>query len=626
MQKDMADELLDNVDMYDVKNLSKEELLSEEKIKYIFAIENPVQKQKVLNQFEDRAKELNVKRNFTNLMKAYQAEMVIQQKSSNSKKTNFTNCPYPSMKTGEWEANDVEILKYKYDTTMTPIKLKACSHPIIPIERLINLDTNLEKIKLAFYKDQKWQTVIVEKTTIASKSKILQLANFGIEVNENNAKELITYLADVLELNDIKPKVSTNHLGWIDKDFVPYTDKYVLDVDKEFKQKIDSISECGNYEEWKEYLRNLRKDSKTLRFMIAASFAGVLVRIFKLNTFIVHLWGRSGNGKTVAEMVCASIWGRPDNDMISNLSNTAIANERLCNFYRNMPIFLDELQIAKARYKSFDEVIYTLTEGKGKERGTVDNGIREQTSWQTIIILNGEEPITSDTSKEGVKNRVIEINDDTPIIEDGNATVKFIQDNYGFAGKEFIDLIADRKQLEQVNNKFVKDISELTEYKKQVNAFACIMTADYYCSKLIFNDEPLSLDDIREYIREDTDEADRYYNYLIDQLNINKNKLLKREDNSTQWDIPTGEIWGKIEQTSEYSNNRKIIGYYIYPEIVRRIFAETSTNWNSIKKKLADRGYIETSKEEQSSTKKVRYTIKERMPEGRRNMVKVNIK
>ncbi len=626
MQKDMADELLDNVDMYDVKNLSKEELLSEEKIKYIFAIENPVQKQKVLNQFEDRAKELNVKRNFTNLMKAYQAEMVIQQKSSNSKKINFTNCPYPSMKTGEWEANDVEIFKYKYDTTMTPIKLKACSHPIIPIERLINLDTNLEKIKLAFYKDQKWQTVIVEKTTIASKSKILQLANFGIEVNENNAKELITYLADVLELNDIKPKVSTNHLGWIDKDFVPYTDKYVLDVDKEFKQKIDSISESGNYEEWKEYLRNLRKDSKTLRFMIAASFAGVLVRIFKLNTFIVHLWGRSGNGKTVAEMVCASIWGRPDNDMISNLSNTAIANERLCNFYRNMPIFLDELQIAKARYKSFDEVIYTLTEGKGKERGTVDNGIREQTSWQTIIILNGEEPITSDTSKEGVKNRVIEINDDTPIIEDGNATVKFIQDNYGFAGKEFIDLIADRKQLEQVNNKFVKDISELTEYKKQVNAFACIMTADYYCSKLIFNDEPLSLDDIREYIREDTDEADRYYNYLIDQLNINKNKLLKREDNSTQWNIPTGEIWGKIEQTSEYSNNRKIIGYYIYPEIVRRIFAETSTNWNSIKKKLADRGYIETSKEEQSSTKKVRYTIKERMPEGRRNMVKVNIK
>ncbi len=626
MQKDIADELLDTAYIYDIKNLNKEEILSEEKIKYIFAIENPIQKQKVLNQFEDRAKELNVKRNFTNLMKAYQAEMVLQQKSTNSKESNFTDCPYSTMKTGEWEANDIEIYKYKYDVTMTPIKIKACSHPIIPVERLINLETNLEKIKLAFYKDKKWQTVIVEKSTIASKSKILQLANFGIEVNENNAKELITYLADILELNNIKPLISTNHLGWIDKEFVPYTNTYVLDVDKEFRQKIDSITENGDYEEWKNYIRNLRKSSKTLRFIMASSFAGTLVRIFKLNTFIVHLWGRSGNGKTVAEMICASIWGRPDSNMISNLSNTAIANERLCNFYRNMPIFLDELQIAKARYKSFDELIYILTEGKGKERGTVDNGIREQTSWQTIIILNGEEPITSDTSKEGVKNRVIEINDDAPIIKDGNATVKFIQDNYGFAGKEFIELIVDREKLEQVNNKFVKDISELTEYKKQVNAFACIMTADYYASKLIFNDEPLSLDDIKEYIREDTDEADRYYNYLIDQLNINKNKLLKREDKSIQWDTPTGEIWGKIEQTSEFSHNRSTICYYIYPEIARKIFSEKLENWNSIKKKLADKGYIETSSEQQKGITKIRYTVKEQMPEGYRNMVKVNIK
>ena len=139
--------------------------------------------------------------------------------------------------------------------------------------------------------------------------------------------------------------------------------------------------------------------------MIASSFASILVRIFKLNTFIVHLWGKSGNGKTVAEMICASIWGKPDNNFISNLSNTSIANERLCNFYKNMPILLDELQIAKAKYKNFDELIYILTEGKGKERGTVDNGIREQTSWQTIVILNGEEPITSDTSKEFIKRK-----------------------------------------------------------------------------------------------------------------------------------------------------------------------------------------------------------------------------
>ena len=45
--------------------------------------------------------------------------------------------------------------------------------------------------------------------------------------------------------------------------------------------------------------------------MIASSFASVLVKIFQINPFIVHLWGKSSNGKTVAQMICASIWGNP---------------------------------------------------------------------------------------------------------------------------------------------------------------------------------------------------------------------------------------------------------------------------------------------------------------------------
>ena len=109
-------------------------------------------------------------------------------------------------------------------------------------------------------------------------------------------------------------------------------------------------------------------------------------------------------------------------------------------------------------------------------------------------------------------------------------------------------------------------------------------------------------------------------------MNINKNKFYKREDTSNNWNNPIGEIWGKIEQTNEYSNNRQTIAYYIYPEIARKIFAETSENWNSVKKKLADKGYIETSTEQQNGKKKKRYTIKENMPEGYRNMIKVNFK
>lgn len=626
MNEDLTQKILEENPPYKIEELNKSKIISEEIFKYILELKNPIKKETELAKLQIKAKELKIQPEFKKIFKAYQQEYIQNLKSKGGNKTNFTDCPYQQLNCGTWNADDTGIYKMDYNAILQPIKTKACSHPVIPIERLINIDTNIEKIKLAFYKDKKWQYIIAEKNTIASKSKIIQLANLGIEVNENNAKDLITYLADVMELNNIEPKASVNHLGWINNEFVPYSDKYCLDIDKEFKQKLESISEAGDYNKWKDYMKELRRNNLTLRFMIASSFASILVRVFKSNTFIVHLWGKSGNGKTVAEMICASIWGKPDNNFISNLSNTSIANERLCNFYKNMPILLDELQIAKAKYKNFDELIYVLTEGKGKERGTVDNGIREQTSWQTIVILNGEEPITSDTSKEGVKNRVIEINEDNMIVKDGNTIVKFIQDNYGFAGKEFIKLIENREELQKIQQHFVKELNEITEYKKQINAFSIIMAADYIVSKKIFKDEPISIEEIKKYIREDTDETERYYNYLLDQLSINKNKFYKRADNSNDWITPNGEIWGKIEQTNEFSHNRTTICYYIYPEIAKKIFNERSENWNSIKKKLADKGYIKTSKEEQNDTKKIRYTVKEIMPEGRRNMIQINFR
>ena len=144
---------------------------------------------------------------------------------------------------------------------------------------------------------------------------------------------------------------------------------------------------------------------------MASSFASVLVKIFQINPFVVHLWGKSSNGKTVAQMICASIWGNPaKGKLLSSLDSTKVASERLCNFLRNMPLILDELQITKTKYKTYDTLIYELTEGKGRDRGTVDGGLTETTEWDNIIIVSGEEPITNSSSKEGVKNRVIEMN------------------------------------------------------------------------------------------------------------------------------------------------------------------------------------------------------------------------
>ena len=246
---------------------------------------------------------------------------------------------------------------------------------------------------------------------------------------------------------------------------------------------------------------------------------------------------------------------------------------------RDYAILLDELQIAKTKYKNFDELIYVLTEGKGKERGTVDNGVREQTIWQTIIILNGEEPITSDTSKEGVKNRVIEINEDNQIVGNGNETVKLIQENYGYAGKEFIELINKSENLFDIQKNFVNELNNIIDYKKQINAYSLILTADSIVSKEIFKDDPLTINDIQNYVTKDTDETERFYEKILEWFYQNINRF-KEET--------TGEIWGKYTNLGE-----EITNIYVIPKVLYEFLEQNNINFNGIKKKLWDKGYIE---------------------------------
>ena len=45
------------------------------------------------------------------------------------------------LETGPWEATDFGVADGD---------LVACSHPIMPVERLVNIDTGVEKLRLAF--------------------------------------------------------------------------------------------------------------------------------------------------------------------------------------------------------------------------------------------------------------------------------------------------------------------------------------------------------------------------------------------------------------------------------------------------------------------------------------------
>ena len=109
--------------------------------------------------------------------------------------------------------------------------------------------------------------------------------------------------------------------------------------------------------------------------------------IGKLN-FIVHFWGGSGTGKTVAQFLAASVWADPGDGAgyVQTFNASLVGLEQLASFVNNLPLILDEFQLVKDK-KSFEQTVYMLCEGIGKTRGAKTGGCRRRRHGRTVLLL-----------------------------------------------------------------------------------------------------------------------------------------------------------------------------------------------------------------------------------------------
>ena len=511
----------------------------EEVYKYI---EDPFELGREIERMASVAKLAGVS-NFKTLFKAYADKM---KHAANpdliENASDFDGQPM-ELNTGSWLADDHGISRIN----AWGVEIFACVHPIMPIERLINVDTGIAKIKLAF-KLASWETCIVDKKTIASATSIVSLADYGIAVTSENARELVQYLHDVEYLN--YTRIPTSHsitrLGWIgDRGFSPYIKDLSYDGEVSFIQMFEAVSEKGSFDKWLGVAKEVRKSgSIPARIMLAASFASVMVGPLGCLPFFVHLWGGTETGKTVGLMLATSVWADPEIGRFCKTFNaTAVSQELTAGFVNSLPLAMDELQLEKDR-KSFDKMIYQLAEGVGRSRGLKTGGLQKTQTWRNCIMTTGEQPLTSDISGGGAMNRIIEINcEDQKLFSDPVKVSNIVKKNYGHAGKEFISLLTDEVMelaQEVYSENYAALLKDATE--KQAMAGALVLAADQIVSHLLFKDSmELKIPDIAQFLLNKDD------------VNVNKHALewlrgwLVQNSSKFEWldSDQKPEIWGK---------------------------------------------------------------------------------
>lgn len=467
--------------------------------------------------------------------------------------TNFTNQPL-ELNAGDWEADDSGIFKKNgYNDEV------ACPHPIMPVERLVNIDTGEEKLQLAFRKGTIWRKLIFSKTVLASSNKVTELAGSGIAVTSQNAKAFIQYISDMENLNyDLIPeKKSIGRFGYIpDEGFSPFVDGLIFDGDANFKAMFQTVRSRGSETKWLETAAEVREMSTTAKIILAASFASVLLEPLNCLPFFVHLWGvDSGTGKTVALMVAASVWGDPAvGAYVKTFDGTVVGMEKTAAFLNNLPFCLDELQLAKDSKGRTTFDVYKLAQGVGRTRGNRAGGVDLTPTWRNCILTTGESPLTGTASGAGAVNRVIDIECKSAqaVIRDGMRISGAVKRNYGFAGRKFVERLYQPGVIDQVSERYrelFRVLSDRDTTEKQAMAAAAIILADELACQWIFSgQQPLTIEQVSEFLasKAAVSAGDRGYKYLCDWVTQNSNKLCGRTEN------PNIEVLGALEDGRAY--------------------------------------------------------------------------
>lgn len=599
MDEELEDEILEEFPPYEIEELGKEEILSDTLMDYLVSLKDTSNKLRMLEKIKEKARELKVFTTFNKIYKLKDKEKGIE----NAIQYEGTGIVFPEMGNIVYNTNRYELNENGTILEVIPNvgKILVCYHPILPIEKYTNLEDGTEKIKIGFYKKGIWKYIIVDKSTISSNQSIIKLADFGVEVTSENAKFLVKYLSEIANFNEDKIAVNTSisRLGWFgDNVLIPYSNEYEFDNEKDMPNLKEKFGESGTLEDWVNFFRERRKHSVISRIVMAAGVSSILLKRLKQNGFTVHIWGESEYGKTVASMVGQSIFGNPAQDgngIGINFNFTNAGLEYRLNSYNNIPLFINEMQHQKDA-KDYDKMLFLVSEGKGKSRGTKTGGIARENSWNNVVITNGEKNIIKDNSNAGAYNRCISCEITEYSYENLSEVADFVKDNYGTPIREILKHL-DEYDCKAIYKKILESIEEQDITNKQKILEALILLGDKILTDIIFKDEYyLTTDDFinKTIKRKDVAVEERAYEYIRDWYTSEKRHFLAED---TDEDVSNQDL--KVEI---YGREMKYGFLAIIPSVLRKVLQDNGYDLNEVLNAWKRKGYIKHEKSRNTLT------------------------
>jgi hypothetical protein len=277
-----------------------------------------------------------------------------------------------------------------------------------------------------------------------------------------------------------------------------------------------------------------------------------------------------------------------------------------------LPFGIDEKQSADERRLSLEQLVYVLGQGNGKIRGARGGGNAEVATWHNIVMLTGEEPITRNSSLDGIQTRTFDIYGQ-PINDMEFAKTAHIvsENNYGFAGAVFMRSVCAmlRENPECLKRLYNQTFSEKFKERglKNIHAdyVAAVALGDYLAETVIFGTdketaikEALDCGEVIYAMNEaqlSTDAIERAWDFVSGWL----------VSNEARFSNDASPYYGKINETpgGKYSE------FFVIPQYLDYALEEAGFNVKKTMQGFRERGLIATQAEGNTIRTKVKVRI-----------------
>lgn len=272
-----------------------------------------------------------------------------------------------------------------------------------------------------------------------------------------------------------------DRVGWYDTAYVlPDTtlgqtgkERLVLQT---LDHKAEGYRQAGTLAGWRTEIAGRCVGNSRLLLAVSTGFAAALLALTNQESGGVHFRGASSEGKTIALLVAATVWGEPGR--LERWRTTANALEGVALAHNDNLLCLDELKELDPREAG--GVAYMLANGTGKRRGQPHGGTRPRLTWRLLFLSTGEMSLEQHIAEVGQRIyagqevRLVDVPadagaglglfEDLHDAETGQAFAVQLQQatsrHYGHAGRAFVaalaqDMAENAAQVRQLYEGFV---------------------------------------------------------------------------------------------------------------------------------------------------------------------------